>query len=209
MQSSPDIDDRESNDADSDLESDAALWQGFYQGDADSFEALATHFYPVLLRYGVRLVRDKDFAHDCLQDFFIDLWGRRARLENIRSVRTYLLLSYRRRLFREMQSNGWYKFASELDENLEFDGQFSIEIQLIESETKDENLKKLHHHLSLLTKRQREAIYLRFNQELNYDEIAAIMSINHQSAVNLVYEALKFLRKAWFQALLVSFFTLL
>lgn len=184
------------------------LWQHFKQGDGEAFEALVNQFYPVLLNYGQRLVRDKDFAQDCLQDFFIDLWNRRERLDDVQSVQGYLFLAYRRRLFREKERSPWYKFATELSDDFDFEGQFNIETYLIDNEIEHENLKKLQHHLNSLSKRQREAIYLRFNQALAYDEIAKIMAINHQSAINLVYEALRLLRKNWFLTLLLALFAL-
>ena len=184
------------------------LWRAFKQGNSEAFETLVNQFYPVLLNYGQRLVRDKDFAQDCLQDFFIDLWNRRERLDDVQSVQAYLFLAYRRRLFREKERSTWYKFATELNDDFDFEGQFNIETYLIDNEVEHENLKKLQHHLNSLSKRQREAIYLRFNQALAYEEIAKIMAINHQSAINLVYEALRLLRKNWFLALLLSFFTL-
>lgn len=181
------------------------LWQDFKKGDNEAFERLVNHFYPILLSYGQRLVRDKDFVQDCLQDFFIDLWHRRERLDDVQSVQAYLFLAYRRRLFREKERSPWYKLATEFNDDFDFEGQFSIETYLIENEVEHENLKKLQHHLDSLSKRQREAIYLRFNQDLAYDEIAKIMAINHQSAINLVYEALRLLRKNWFLALLLAF----
>lgn len=184
------------------------LWRAFKQGNSEAFETLVNQFYPVLLNYGQRLVRDKDFAQDCLQDFFIDLWNRRERLDDVQSVQAYLFLAYRRRLFREKERSTWYKFATELNDDFDFEGQFNIETYLIDNEVEHENLKKLQHHLNSLSKRQREAIYLRFNQALAYEEIAKIMAINHQSAINLVYEALRLLRKNWFLALLLAFFTL-
>ncbi|MEO6685147.1 MAG: sigma-70 family RNA polymerase sigma factor [Dyadobacter sp.] len=176
---------------------DFVLWQDFKQGNGIAFEQIVDRFYPELLNYGVRLIRDKDFAQDCLQDFFVDLWARKERLDNVESVKAYLFLSYRRRLFREKERSVWYKFAVQLDDQLDFEGQFNIETYLIEHESRNENLLKLQKSLSKLSKRQREAIYLRFNQALDYEQIAKIMEINHQSAVNLVYEAIRLLRKNW------------
>jgi RNA polymerase sigma factor (sigma-70 family) len=187
-------------------EQDIALWKHFKQGDDEAFEALVKAYYPVLLQYGQRLVRDKDFAQDCLQDFFIDLWHRKQRLDDVQSVQAYLMLAYRRRLFREKERSPWFKFATDIQDEIGFEGQFNIETYMIENEIAHENLKKLQQHLSSLSKRQREAIYLRFNQALEYDEIARIMGINHQSAINLVYESLKLLRKNWFLVLLLAFF---
>lgn len=80
--------------------------------------------------------------------------------------------------------------------------QFTIETYLISKEVQHESLKKLKVNIEKLTKRQREVIYLRFYQELDYDAIAEIMEINYHSVVNLIYESLRMLRKNWFLILI-------
>ncbi len=179
-------------------------WQAFQSGDRKAFEKLLNQYYPSLLNYGQRLVRDNDFAQDCLQDFFIDLWNRRENLDNPLSIKAYLISSYRRALFKEKTRNFWHRNVTNLNEEHDIDVQFNIETYLINNEIEHETLVKLKHHLSTLSKRQREVLYLRFNQELEYEEISQIMAINHHSAINLVYEALKLLRKNWVMTLLIS-----
>jgi DNA-directed RNA polymerase specialized sigma24 family protein len=47
-----------------------------------------------------------------------------------------------------------------------------------------------------LSRRQREIIYYSFFEGFNYDQIQEIMELeNHQSARNLMYKAIKELRK--------------
>ena len=43
----------------------------------------------------------------------------------------------------------------------------------------------------MLTPRQREIIYYRFIEEMEYDEICQIMDINYQSAYNLLQRSLQ------------------
>jgi RNA polymerase sigma factor (sigma-70 family) len=155
------------------------------------------------------LVKNSDFAQDCLQDFFIDLWNRRENLEEPQSIKAYLVASYRRRLFKEKERSFWHKRVTDLEDEYDVEVQFNIESYLINNETEHETLLKLKHHLESLSKRQREALYLRFYQELEYDEISQIMAINHHSAINLVYESLKLLRKNWVVSLLFFLNTIL
>lgn len=49
--------------------------------------------------------------------------------------------------------------------------------------------------LAQLSNRQKEIIYLKFYQELNYDEVSEIMNINYQAARNLLYQSIKSLKK--------------
>jgi len=184
-------------------------WRAFKSGDRKAFEILLNQFYPSLYNYGQRLVKNSDFAQDCLQDFFIDLWNRRENLEEPQSIKAYLVASYRRRLFKEKERSFWHKRVTDLEDEYDVEVQFNIESYLINNETEHETLLKLKHHLESLSKRQREALYLRFYQELEYDEISQIMAINHHSAINLVYESLKLLRKNWVVSLLFFLNTIL
>lgn len=177
-----------------------ALWKSFKAGDRDAFANLLNRYYPLLLNYGVRFQRDRELVKDCLHDLFIDLWNQRERLDEVRLLKPYLLKSLRRKLMRETNRLRWFREADEVTDDYAFEVQFTIESYLINNEIQHEDLKRLRFQLDKLTKRQREAIYLRFFQEMEYDDIARVMAINHHSAVNLVYEALKLLRKNWFVA---------
>jgi RNA polymerase sigma factor (sigma-70 family) len=99
----------------------------------------------------------------------------------------------------------WFREADKISDDHDFDVEFDIETYLISREVENELLQKLRFELDKLTKRQREAIFLRFNQDLSYEEIAIIMDINYRSVVNLIHEAIKAIRKNWFSVLLSSF----
>jgi RNA polymerase sigma factor (sigma-70 family) len=180
------------------LQEEADLWQAFKQGDRKAFGSMLEMYYPLLLNYGVRFQNDREFVKDCLHDLILDLWNHREKLDDVRLIKVYLLKSLRRKLLRESQRLKWFREANEVTEDYAFEVQFAIESYMISNEVKHEDLMKLRVNLEKLTKRQREAIYLRFHQEMEYEDIAGIMSINQHSAVNLVYEALKLLRRNWF-----------
>jgi len=46
----------------------------------------------------------------------------------------------------------------------------------------------------VLTRRQREAIYLRFYQNLSYDEIAKLMTMKVESVYNVISKAISLLK---------------
>ena len=85
-----------------------------------------------------------------------------------------------------------------------FEVQFNIESYLINNEVRHESLVRLQSNLDKLTKRQREVIYLRFYQEMEYEDIAQSLEINYHSVVNLMYEGMKLLRKNWFLVLVAA-----
>ncbi|MEZ0485485.1 RNA polymerase sigma factor [Fibrella aquatica] len=197
--------DAERQPCDSDQEE--QVWQAFKLGNDSAFTNFVTLFYPVLLKYGLRICTNSETVKDCLHNLFIDIWNRRNRMEEVRSIKAYLFTSLRRQLYKEIQRSQLVFSVDKVLDEYDFEVQFAVETDIIESEIKDENLLKLRANLEHLSKRQREAIYLRFYQSLEYDDIAQIMAINHHSAVNLIYEALKMLRKHWRGVVFMLLFT--
>jgi RNA polymerase sigma factor (sigma-70 family) len=184
---------------------DALLWQALKRSEKAAFEILLKKYYAVVLNYGVRFYRDKEFVKDCVQDLFVEIWNRREYLSDVISVKSYLLQSLRKNIIRESTRLKWFREADKISEEQDFNVEFDIETYLISRELENESLQKLRSELDNLTKRQREAIFLRFTQDLSYEEIANIMDINYRSVVNLIHEAIKAIRKNWFISLFSSF----
>jgi RNA polymerase sigma factor (sigma-70 family) len=184
---------------------DSLLWQALKRSEKAAYEILLKKYYPIVLNYGVRFYKDKEFVKDCVQDLFIEIWNRREYLADVVSVKSYLLQSIRKNIIRESSRLKWFREADKISDDHDFDVEFDIETYLISREVENELLQKLRFELDKLTKRQREAIFLRFNQDLSYEEIAIIMDINYRSVVNLIHEAIKAIRKNWFSVLLSSF----
>ncbi len=184
---------------------DSILWRALKRSDKAAYEILLKKYYAIVLNYGVRFYRDKEFVKDAVQDLFTEIWNRREYLGDVVSVKSYLLQSLRKNIIRESSRLKWFREADKISEDHDFNVEFDIETYLISRDVETEMLKKLRLELDKLTKRQREAIFLRFNQDLSYEEIAIIMEINYRSVVNLIHEAIKAIRKNWFTVLFSSF----
>jgi len=65
---------------------------------------------------------------------------------------------------------------------------------IIQDEILRQHLKQLHEGMTVLTRRQREAIYLRFYQNLSYDEIAKLMTMKVESVYNVISKAISLLK---------------
>lgn len=183
---------------------DTVLWQCFRAGDRLAFERLLEMHYASLLNYGLRMSRDQEFVKDCLHDLFVDLWNKREQLQEVHALKPYLVVAFRRRLIKESSRNQWFRKADEVTDDYDFEVQFNIESYLINNEVRHESLVRLKANLEKLTKRQREVIYLRFYQEMEYEAIAQSLEINYHSVVNLMYEGMKLLRKNWFLVLVAT-----
>ena len=137
-------------------------------------------------------------VEDCIQDLFLEVWQRREYLSDTEHVKFYLLKALRRKIYLETNSQQkWQHESLNSNQEADFMGEFSIEASIIEVETTEHHLRKLNQVLTQLTKREREVIYLKFYQEMDYEQIANLMSINYQSARNLIHTAIKELKNAW------------
>jgi RNA polymerase sigma-70 factor (ECF subfamily) len=73
--------------------------------------------------------------------------------------------------------------------------EISREMLLINNQADKELSQKVFAAIEELSSRQKEIIYLKFHQNLGYEEVSEIMNINYQAARNLVYQAIKVLKK--------------
>lgn len=179
-------------------QTDEVLWQQLQQGSELALGKLINRYFNPLLNYGHKFIRDEAFVKDCVQEVFIEIWNRRDRISTPDSVRAYLLSSVRRRVLRE----GYRQQISRDDEpadleNNDFLSEFSPEWTIIEQESLAETTHRIADALAKLPKRQREAIYLRYYQNLERDEIAGIMNVNPQSVSNLLQAAYASIRENW------------
>ena len=63
---------------------DYLLWQALKRSDKAAYEILLKQYYAVVLSYGVRFYRDKEFVKDCVQDLFIEILQKK--LEILRAI---------------------------------------------------------------------------------------------------------------------------
>jgi RNA polymerase sigma factor (sigma-70 family) len=177
------------------LGEDLFLWNEYRSGNADAFGALVRVHYPDLFHYGTRFTRDVELVKDCLQDLFLELWINRETISETSFVKYYLLKALRRKLTRKIGRSRYTGSWEELHFESILNGAHPVEASIIREEGVTELARKMRHALVGLSKRQQEAIYLRYYFDADTDEIAEIMSINRQSVYNLLHDALKKLKK--------------
>jgi RNA polymerase sigma factor (sigma-70 family) len=170
------------------------LWNLFRNGDRTAYAYFIHTYSNSLFNYGYRIYADHDFVKDCVQEVFIELWNRRHSINETSSIKWYLFKSVRLRIFREAPK--WNKNLP-LEEDYQFTVEFNIEHQLIVDLETQELSSRIKSVLNRLPGRQREIMYLRFYENLNFDEISNIMQINKQSVHNLLQKAYHNFRKDW------------
>jgi len=171
---------------------DIDLWEQTRSGNKKAFEALFKRYYRFLLHHGLKHTRDQNVLEDCIQELFIDLW-KKAPVTELKLFRAYLFQAFRFKIYRHLQaSDQFQKMKLPIIDDSRFT--LSHEHFLIGNEESTELATQIQNAISKLSKRQQEIIYLRFYQNMDYEEIGHVMQINYQVSRNLLCQAIKALK---------------
>lgn len=178
-----------------DIPTELQLWERLRQSDQQAFAALYERYFKVLYNYGRKIGGMDAALEDAIHDLFVDLWRFRNSLSSTTSVRFYLYRSLRRKLLRNESRKAFFSIDKFMAEGNYFDPAPSSEQKLIDEETGLHSINRLRKLLNDLAPRQYEAMVLRFYDEMDFEEIAAVLNVNEQSARNLVQRGLTRLRQ--------------
>lgn len=180
---------------------DRSAWEDFLKGDRQAFARLYREHIHQLIAYGMRISSEQNVVKDAIQDLFVELWRSRANLLPVRSVKGYLLKALRYKLLRN--SNVRTRYYSEVPDQAD---PHNIETNILAQEEETGQREKVRLAISRLPTRQQEVINLRFFHACTTEEVAEIMSINYQSATNLLHRAIIHLRQYLDAGLVTTFF---
>jgi len=170
------------------------VWSRFKSGDKEAFAILYNLHADALYRYGTKLCKDEEAVKDALQELFLELFLKRDKIKIApENLKFYLLLALKRNLIRKLQVDR--TFIRGFKNSVDFEPEYSIEFQIIEQEKDAEINRKVMKALNQLPAKQKEAVYLRFNESLEYSEIAGILEITVESVRKQVHRALKTVRE--------------
>lgn len=170
------------------------LWDNFKNGNELAFSIIYKRYVQRLYNYGMHNCKDKDLVLDCVQELFTHLWERRETISSVGSVNFYLLKSFRRLITAKIVAQK--KFLPNFQGTVNhFEFIPSIEQFLIDAEMENQQAVRLKNSIKALSKRQREALFLKFFNELSYHEVASIMDLRVDSVYNLISKAIDILRK--------------
>ncbi len=173
---------------------DETLWKGLMKGDMEMFLALYRKYYHSLLFIGLKEIKDAGLVKDAIQQQFLYLWEKRETLHEAKNVRSYLIISFLRKLtadWKKIEKTNnlqvaWSHFSSE--------PLSTPEESLIAKDDQKQLYKFLVCHINALPARQKELIILKFYEGFTYEEIVQKTGLTHRSVYNKIYEALKKLK---------------
>ena len=171
----------------------SALWDRFRGGDPDAFARLYDLYAFPLATYGYRISSVEHLVKDAIQDLFIELWRSRENLPSVKCVNAYLFKSIRYKLIKNEKLAALYNTRNDLSDLLTED--VSAETAILRREEETMTIQKIQLAVKGLSRRQQEAVTLKFYHGFTNDQIAEIMGVHYQSATNILHRALLTLRQ--------------
>jgi len=156
-------------------------------GDDDAFMKLVGHYSGRLLYYIRRLLEDADRSDDVLQEVWLRAYKKINTLRDASAFSVWLYRIARNRAIQLMRDDSRYVFVERHDES-----------SLIDDNRESwffDDISKLHRVLTTLSPEQKEAIVLRFFEEMNYQEISDIMGCSVGTVRSRIHYAKQELRK--------------
>jgi len=171
-------------------------------GDEQSFELLLQRYRTPLVNFLYRMVRSREQAEDLAQEVFIRVY--RAREEYVPSAKftTWLFRIATNLALNSLRDHRYQKMEISIDAPLTADADGderpfevadkhpTVEQNLVEQERK----KMIRHAIEKLPEKQRAAVLLHKYQELDYAEIAKILSCSESALKSLLFRAYEVLR---------------
>jgi RNA polymerase sigma factor (sigma-70 family) len=174
---------------------DLEIWKDFKAGSREAYAYIYRTHYKSLYNYGNKISSNSELVKDAIHDLFIELWKCKERLADTDSIKFYFYRSIRRKIVNELKSINKFTTDEELLLDYNFELILSPESNLISHQINEEQKENLLKAISTLTKRQKEAIFLRYYEDLSYQEVAYIMSLTINSTYVLISKAIDVLKK--------------
>ncbi|HZH73999.1 MAG TPA: sigma-70 family RNA polymerase sigma factor [Mariniphaga sp.] len=171
------------------------LFSKFIEGDKEAFSFFYEFYINDLYAYGISLGGEKEVVKDAIQDIFLKVYFEEKKYSSVDHFKYFLLKSLKNRLYNFYKSKAVSSTTDISEEVLNFSITTTVLDKIIEEEDRVIIKQQVDDLLLKLTSRQKEAIYLRYIQELEYEEIAEIMDITPHAARKLISRSMKRLRE--------------
>ena len=183
---------------------DLSLISQIRSGDYAAFTLLYNKYSQPLTQYGLKFIPDLPAVEDCLHDVFVWVWTNRQKLHIHSSVKSYLFKSVRTSMLHWLQKQHRLQTLNTGDDQAyPFELQLTPEMHLLHNEQRRLIRQQIERVLLSLTARQKEVIYLRYYEGLNFEDIARNMNLSVKACYKLMGRAIATLRENMVTSLLL------
>jgi len=185
------------------VRTDVQLMLDVKAGDEASFELLLQRYRTPLVNFLFRMVRNREQAEDLAQEVFLRVY--RAREDYVPSAKftTWLFRIATNLALNSMRDTRYQKLEVSIDAPVTVDPEDGDErtLDVVEKHpnieqhlVEDVRVKMIRHAINKLPEKQRAAVLLHKYQELDYTEIARILSCSESALKSLLFRAYEALR---------------
>lgn len=169
------------------------LWISFTQGNRQAFTSIYSSYVENLYEYGMRILNNEDQVRDCIHDLFLKLWSNHKNIRPTDNIKYYLIGALRNTIFSYRAREG-RMITEDVSNYDDFVLDFDVETDHIKKTESLAQTKKIRDALDQLTGRQKEIIYLKYFEEMEYEQISELMNISVKGAYKLSARALDALK---------------
>ncbi len=171
------------------------MWDNFrLDGSQEALSLIYFEHFDFLYDFALKYTTDRTLIEDCIQNVFDYLLKKRKKLNPVSNLRFYLLQAFRRELFSQLHKKKKLSLSGQIPESTDQFTYNGAEVQM-DNEERDQMIQMVQKSIEKLGSKQQEIIYLRFNQELDYPEIAKMLDISVDSCYKSVYRSIKFIKE--------------
>lgn len=179
------------------------------KGDDEAFSFFYRFFINDMYAYGKSIGAEDDHVMDAIQDVFLKIFFNKPQFESVKHLKFFLLKSLKNKLFDHFQRKQLSLITDIQDDTLTFSIRTTVLDEIIKEEDRIVVQQKVEKLLNSLSPMQKEAVYLRYIQELEYAQISEILEKNETSVRKLVSQAINKIRKENKTLSSLTFITLL
>ncbi|GAA4806937.1 RNA polymerase sigma-70 factor [Olivibacter ginsenosidimutans] len=172
-------------------------------GDKSAFQALYTKYWDMVFNNAYKRLGNLNLSEDVVQEVFSQLWLRREQ-EQIRNLPAYLYIATRNQVYKLQRKEQIYIPITEIAEELRLQRE-SADAQILYKELLETYRQLIEH----LPPQQREIFKLRYDENLETNEIAEQLKISPKTVRNQLGRALSRLKTAFTFLLILTIYMLL
>lgn len=171
------------------------VWSAFQVGEERAFQYIYATYYNDLFNYCYGILKNRTSAEDCLQDFFVHLWKKRERIKPKTTVKVLLVGILRNFTLDFLRKD---KCRNKHNNQFSLENKFpthSVEQDIIQNEITLYKQRVVAKLIETLSPQQREALFLRYYENMDISEIAEVMGLSYAATAKHLSRASKALEK--------------
>ncbi|MBO9596063.1 MAG: RNA polymerase sigma-70 factor [Niabella sp.] len=166
------------------------LFRQISEGQKNAFNQLFYRYYEQMVRFALQYVKQPEPAEELVSSVFVNIWQKRARLNEVRTPEVYLFVSVKNAALNYLRQSAKLRTSVHVPEQTgEHTGSAA--------DTEYRELETIVHAAVERLPAQRQLIFKLIREEgLKAREVAAILSVSVRTVENQLYKAVKSLAAA-------------